>query len=59
MYEYLTEFAEYYLDIKNNKRTNIDRWGTLQFMVPASKITVSNETKKKLYLRMELFYCFI
>ena len=49
MYEYLTEIAEYHLHIKNNKLPNIDRWGTLQFMVPPSKKTAPNETEKVLF----------
>ena len=58
MFEYLIEFADCHLYIKNNKGPNTDLWGTLQFMIPVPKKTVPNETKK-FYLRMELFYYFI
>ena len=38
---------------KNNKGTNIDPWGTPEFMVAASKKTVPNETKKALFVRYD------
>ena len=41
---------------KNNKGPNNDPWGTLQFMVPASKKTVPNEKKKALFVRCEYNY---
>ena len=37
--------------IKNNKGSNIDNWGTLQVMLPASIKTLSNEMKKALLVR--------
>ena len=39
--------------IKNNEGANIDPWGAPNFMVPDSTKTVSNETKKALYVRYE------
>ena len=36
---------------KNNKGSNLDPWGTPQFMVPASEKTVPNETKIALFVR--------
>ena len=62
MYEYLTEPAKYHLYIAENiKVLNIYPLRTPQFMVPASGMTVPNETEKNSVceIRMKPFYCFI
>ena len=41
---------------KNDQSPNIDPWGTPQFFVTASEITVRNETKKALFVRYEWNY---
>ena len=49
---YLIELVEYHsIYSKNNQGFNIDPWGTLQFMVPASENALFNDTKKVVFVR--------